>query len=262
MSSPSFPRSPEDELTRSEVERYDRQLRIAGFGRGSQLKLKRAKVAVVGAGGLGSAALLYLAAAGIGRIKVVDDGVVELSNLNRQILYTTEDIGRPKPEAASRRLRELNPEIEIEPLQEKLTDENAEDLLKDVDLAIDCLDNFETRFILNRACISNSKPLVHGAVYGLEGRLMTIIPRRSPCLACLIPRKPKEAAVVPVLGSLAGLVGALEALEAVKLLAGLGSSTAGRLLVIDGYDLSFYWIDVRRDPSCPICGEKWWIEER
>ena len=176
--------------------------------------------------------------------------------MNRQILYTSEDLGKPKVEIVSRRLKELNPEIEIEPLREKLTDENAESFLKDVDLAIDCLDNFEARFILNRACVSLSKPLIHGAVYGLEGRLTTIIPRKSPCLACLIPRKPKEPPVTPVLGSLPGVVGALEALEAVKLLTGLGDPAIGRLLVIDGYDLSFYWIDVKRNPDCPVCGEK------
>ncbi|HDD66702.1 MAG TPA: HesA/MoeB/ThiF family protein [Nitrososphaeria archaeon] len=259
MPSPSYPQSPADELTRSEVERYDRQLKIMGFGRESQLKLKRARILVVGAGGLGSAALLYLAAAGVGRIRIIDKEVVELSNLNRQILYTSEDVGKPKAEIASRRLKELNPEIEVEPLQEKLTDENAESFLKDVDLAIDCLDNFEARFILNRACVSLSKPLIHGAVYGLEGRLTTIIPRKSPCLACLIPRKPKEPPVIPVLGSLPGVVGALEALEAVKLLTGLGDPAIGRLLVIDGYDLSFYWIDVKRDPDCPVCGEKEWV---
>jgi len=259
--SPSSPWLQGGKLTGSELERYDRQLRITGFGTKAQLRLKGSTALVVGAGGLGSAACLYLAAGGVGRLKIVDFEKVELSNLNRQVLYTTRDIGKPKVEAASRRLLELNPEIAVEPIQEEVSEENLPGLLEGVDVVLDCLDNFRSRFLLNRACIKRFKPLIHGAVYGMEGRLMTIIPGDGPCLRCLIPSNPKEREMVPVLGSLPGIVGALEALEAIKLLTGLGELAVGRLLIIDGRDLSFYSIEVKRNPECPICGKIRWGEE-
>ena len=246
----------EVELTREELERYDRQLRILGFGGRAQSRLKKSTVLIVGAGGLGSAASIYLAAGGVGRLRIVDHGEVELSNLNRQILYTTKDVGKPKVEVASRKLLELNPEIKIDPIREEVTEETLPNMLEGVDVVLDCLDNFKTRFLLNRACVDGSKPLVHGAVYGLEGRLMTIIPGESPCLRCLMPRDPEEREVIPVLGPLPGIVGALEALEAIKLLTGLGRPSAGRLLIIDGEDLSFYSVEVKSNPRCSVCGKR------
>ena len=253
--SPSYRRSQEDKLSPEELERYDRQLRLLGFGIESQLKLKRARVLVVGVGGLGSAAALYLASAGVGLLRIIDDGYVELSNLNRQILYDTGDIGKRKVDVAAKRLRELNPEIEVEALGEKLTEENVREMLSNADLAVDCLDNFRTRFILNDACVELEKPLIHGAIYGAEGRLMTIIPGMGPCLRCLIPHEPAEHDKIPVLGPLPGIVGALEALEAIKVITGLGEPAIGKLIVIDGMDLSFYIIEIRRNPSCPACGK-------
>ncbi len=252
---PSSLRSQEGKLTSSELERYDRQLRILGFGTEAQLRLKNSTVLVVGAGGLGSAASLYLAAGGVGRLKIVDYEKVELSNLNRQILYTTRDIGELKVEVASRKLLDLNPEIRVEPIQEQVTEENLPRLLEGADLVLDCLDNFRSRFLLNRACVEESKPLIHGAVYGMEGRLMTVIPGEGPCLRCLMPRDLKEHDMTPVLGPLPGIVGALEALEAIKLLTGLGKPAVGRLLVIDGGDFSIYSIEIKRNPECPICGK-------
>ena len=246
----------EAELTQEELERYDRQLRILGFGGRAQSKLKGSTVLIVGAGGLGSAASIYLAAGGIGKLRIVDHGEVELSNLNRQILYTTQDIGKLKVEVASRKLLELNPEIKIDPIQDEVTEETLPSMLKGVDIVLDCLDNFRTRFLLNQACINDSKPLVHGAVYGLEGRLMTIIPGKGPCLRCLMPKDPEEHKVIPVLGPLPGIVGALEALEAIKLLTGLGRPSVGRLLIIDGEDLSFYSVEVKPNPRCSVCGKK------
>jgi molybdopterin/thiamine biosynthesis adenylyltransferase len=253
--SPSYLRSREDKLSPEELERYDRQLRLLGFGVESQLKLKRSRVLVVGVGGLGSAATLYLASAGVGLLKIVDDGYVELSNLNRQILYNTGDLGRRKVDVAAERLKELNPEVEVKVVREKLTEENVKEMLSEADLAVDCLDNFRTRFILNDACVELGKPLIHGAIYGAEGRLMTIIPGKGPCLRCLIPREPTEHDKIPVLGPLPGIVGALEALEAIKVLTGLSEPTVGKLIVIDGMDLSFYAIETRRNPSCPTCGK-------
>jgi molybdopterin/thiamine biosynthesis adenylyltransferase len=253
--SPSYHRSREDKLSPEELEKYDRQLRLLGFGIESQLRLKRSRVLVIGVGGLGSAAAFYLTSAGVGLLRIIDDGYVELSNLNRQILYNIGDIGRRKVDVAAKRLRELNPEVEVEAVGEKLTEEDVREMLLDIDLAVDCLDNFRTRFILNDACVEFGKPLIHGAVYGAEGRLMTIIPGKGPCLRCLIPREPAEHDKIPVLGPLPGIIGALEALEAIKVITGLGEPAVGKLIVIDGTDLSFYTIGIGRNPSCPACGK-------
>jgi len=216
----------------------------------------KSKILIAGVGGLGSAAAIYLTAAGVGKLRIVDDGKVELSNLNRQILYSTSDLGKPKALTASKKLLELNPGIEVEPVQERITESNIHELLDGVDLVVDGQDNFKTRFIINQACIEESKPFIHGAVYAAEGRLMTIIPHRGPCLRCLIPHEPKELDVVPVLGPLPGLIGVLEGLEAIKLLTGFGKPARGKLLVVDGETLSFYSIDIKRDPKCPVCGRK------
>jgi len=247
-------------LTREEMERYDRQLRIPYFGEEAQLRLKNSAVLVAGVGGLGSAAALYLAAAGVGRLRIIDDGFVELSNLNRQVLYSTEDLGRPKVLAAAGRLMALNPAIEVEAIQERMTEENVEELIEGVDLVVDGQDNFRIRFAINAACVKKSKPYIYGAVYGMEGRLMTIIPSKGPCLRCLIPGNPGEVEVVPVVGPAPGIVGALEALEAIKLLTGLGEPAVGRLLIIDGERFSFEVVEVRRDPNCPVCGVRWGSE--
>jgi len=241
-------------LSEDEIERYDRQLRIPSFGAEAQIKLKKSSVLVAGVGGLGSAAAIYLTAAGVGKLRIVDHGEVELSNLNRQILYSTEDIGRSKVSAASEKLKSINPNVEIEAIKEEITEANVHDLLKGVDVVVDGQDNFKTRFIINEACIEDLKPFVHGAVYAFEGRLMTIIPGKGPCLRCLIPQDPKQVTPVPVFGPLPGIVGVLEALEAIKLLTGVGEPSLGRLLIIDGETLSFYSVDIRRDPNCPVCG--------
>ncbi len=219
------------------------------------MKLKESTVLVAGVGGLGSAAAIYLTAAGVGKLRIVDHEEIELSNLNRQILYSTEDIDRPKVSVASEKLKAINPNVEIEAVKEKITEANIHDLLEDVDVVVDGQDNFKTRFIINKACIEDFKPFVHGAVYAFEGRLMTIVPGKGPCLRCLIPRDPKQVTPVPVFGPLPGIVGVFEALEAIKLLTGIGETALGKLLIIDGETLSFYKVDIKRDPNCPICGD-------
>lgn len=251
--SPSSPRLREERLSKQELERYDRQLRVSGLGVEGQLKLKSAIVLVAGVGGLGGIASMYLAAAGVGKIRLVDDGRLELSNLNRQLPYSEKDVGRIKVALAAHRLSEINSEIDVEPVDARIDSDNIVELLRDVDLVVDGMDNFSTRFIINDECVRRNIPFVHGAIYSLEGRLMTIIPGEGPCLRCLLPHPPPEYGTIPVLGPVPGVIGSLEALEAIKILTGLGKPFIGKLLIFDGSDLSFQTIPIQRSPSCPVC---------
>ena len=243
-------------LTDEELTRYDRQLKVSTFGIDKQLKLKQASVLIAGVGGLGSAAAYYLVAAGVGKVKLVDEGRVELSNLNRQILYSTNDLGRLKVTVASRRLRDLNPEVDVVGISEKISESTINGLLEDVDLVIDGQDNFKTRLLINEKCVKKKIPLIHAAVHGFEGRLMTIIPYEGPCLRCLLPEPPPEPHMIPVMAPVPGIIGALQALEAIKVLAGVGEPAVGKLIILNGRKWSFYAIDVKKDPECPTCGGK------
>ena len=220
----------------SYTERYDRQLRI--LGKEGQEKLRSTTVAVVGLGGLGSIITYYLAAAGVGRLIVIDDGLVELSNLNRQILYTTSDIGLPKAYIAAARL----------------TEENVDRLLGDADILVDALDNWETRHILNRYAVGSGKPLIHGAVQGFYAQVTTVIPGKGPCLACFLPEPPKPRGVIPIIGAVVGIVASFQASEVIKLATGLGEPLVGRLLVIDAYKGATDTVELKRNPNCPVCG--------
>lgn len=242
---------PGEALSSEEIERYDRQIRL--FGIEGQLRLKRSRVLVVGVGGLGTAAALYLVAAGVGHIILVDSERVELSNLNRQILYWTRDIGRLKTEAAVEKLRELNPGVVIETVAARVDERLLRELVPRVDLVIDALDNWETRFLLNRVCVEYRKPLIHAGVQGLYGQLLVIVPGKTPCLQCLIPRQPPETRPFPILGTTAGLMAMLQVTEAIKILTGYGEPSLGRLIVYDGYRMSFHEIKVSRRPDCPVC---------
>lgn len=242
-------------LSVRELERYDRQIRISEMGFEKQLKLKNSRVLVAGVGGLGGVAALYLTAAGIGLIRIVDDGVLELNNLNRQIIYSERDIGRLKVEAAAERLKSLNPDMVIEPIPQKITLENVDELLNGVDLVVDGLDNFKTRFIINDKCIEYGIPFIHGAVYSFEGRLMTIMPGESPCLRCLIPSLPPEYDTIPVIGPAPGVIGCLEALEAIKVITGIGKPLTNRILIFDGFNLDFTYLPVAKSPRCPVCSK-------
>ncbi|MCX7657475.1 MAG: HesA/MoeB/ThiF family protein [Oscillospiraceae bacterium] len=242
-------------LSESDLSRYERQIMLNGIGIKGQEKLKSSKVLVAGAGGLGSPAAYYLAAAGIGTIGLADFDEVSLSNLNRQILHRTNDIGRFKIDSAAEKLSLLNPDVQINKHCIKLTPENIADTVKNYDVIIDAVDNFETRFLINDSCYFLRKPVIEGAVCGFEGLLMTVVPGKTPCYRCLYPDLPKEKPFKGVIGMTAGAIGSLQAFEAVKLLLGIGEPLLGRLLIFDGLNSSFRVIDWSKKRSCPLCGE-------
>ena len=219
-------------LSERELERYDRQIMI--FGKEGQEKLKRAKVAVVGVGGLGSPVAYYLAAAGIGTLLLIDEQKPELSNLNRQILHWEEDLGRnPKPLSAKWKLERFNSDIKIETFVGKLTRENIEEVLEGVDIIVDCLDNFETRFLLDEYSQRKGIPLVHGAIEGTFGQVTTIVPGKTKSLREIFPSVREKGGKLPIIGATAGVVGSIQAMEVIKLLTGLGEPLLNRLLLID-----------------------------
>jgi len=237
----------------TELIRYQRHLGLAGFGPEAQSKLRASSVLVVGAGGLGCPALLYLAAAGVGRLVVIDPDRVELSNLQRQVLFTTEDIGQPKAEAAARRLRMLNPEIAIDAIVARLDQANALALVRAADLVVDGSDNFATRYLVNDACVLTDRPFVHAAVEGFEGQASVFNWRGGPTYRCLFPAPPPPGAApsctdAGVLGVLPGLLGTIQATEAIKLLTGIGEPLAGRVLLWDARSLAVRTITLMADP--------------
>jgi len=235
-------------------ERFLRQISIDGFGENGQARLSRARVLVAGAGGLGCAVCTYLAAAGIGLLRVVDRGEVELSNLNRQVLYSTDDIGKAKASMLESRLCDLNPAVRFEPIQAVMDGTSLPGMLEAIDLAVDALDNLPTRLALNKACIDRRIPLVHGAVNGFQGQVMTVLPGQGPCLMCLYEGREYNG-TIPVLGTTPGITGCIQATEVIKILTGLGAPLSGRLLLFDGREMRFSELAPGRNPRCPHCGE-------
>ena len=233
--------------------RYTRQMAIDGIGQVGQECLKRGVAVIVGAGGLGSAVGMYLTTAGCGHLTIIDADTIERSNLHRQILYTEKDLGKKKAEVAKIALSDRNPDIDIHGKAITVTDENAIDLMSGADVIVDCLDNFTTRYAINRAAISLGVPLVHGACSELRGQVMTIIPKTTPCLRCVFPRGPPFQPT-PILGSIAGTIGTLQATEVIKLLIGIIPILAGKLLVYDGHHYTWDVVQVSRDEHCPQCG--------
>jgi len=240
----------------AELERYDRQIRIKGLGKSGQAKLKKARVIVAGAGGLGCPAALYLVAAGVGYVAIVDTESVELSNLNRQVLHWDDDVGKPKSISMIEKLRQLNPEVKVEAVQKVIKADNARELVKGFTVVVDGLDNWRTRFVLNKACVKEKIPFVHAGIYSLYGQITTILPGKGPCLQCILPKIPPEEEKFPVLGATVGTLGLLEALETIKVITGLGEPLVGRMLHFDGETMSFQEIRVDRRPYCPVCGVK------
>ncbi|HEX77044.1 MAG TPA: HesA/MoeB/ThiF family protein [Dehalococcoidia bacterium] len=239
-------------LSPQERERYDRQMMLEGFGEAGQERLKKAKVFIAGAGGLGSPVSIYLAVAGVGQIHIVDKDVVELSNLNRQILHWDRDIRVEKAKSAQEKLSQLNPDTEVKSVVANIDDDTVLDLVGDCDLIVDAMDNYPTRYVLNRAALAKGIPLCHGSIYGLEGMTTTIIPGQTPCLRCIFPQAPPPTKF-PVVGVTPAVIGCIQATEVIKYLVGLGELLANRLLIYDGWSLKFREVNIKRDPRCPDC---------
>ena len=248
-------------LDHDEILRYSRHLIIPNVGMDGQRKLKAARVLLIGAGGLGSPLALYLAAAGVGTLGLVDFDVVDLTNLQRQVLHGTKDVGRPKLDSARDRIKDVNPNVHVESYETRLTSENALEILRDYDLVIDGTDNFPTRYLTNDACVLLGKPNVYGSIYRFEGQASVFATAEGPCYRCLF-REPPPPGLVPscaeggVLGVLPGLIGTIQATEGIKLLLGIGEPLIGRLLLVDALTMKFRTVKLRKDPTCPVCGTR------
>jgi adenylyltransferase/sulfurtransferase len=241
-------------LNEKERERYARQIMFDGFGEAGQEKLKRARIFIAGAGGLGSPVAIYLAAAGAGNIRIADDDTVETANLNRQVLHWDENTGMSKAASALGKLQRLNPDISIEAIDERITEANAARLTGGCDLIVDAMDNLPTRYLLNRTAIEKGIPFFHGAVHGFEGRAMTVIPGKTACLNCVYHGAVPPAEKYPVIGATPAVIGSIQATEVIKYVTGLGSLLTDTLLVYDGLEMVFTRLRVSRDPACEHCG--------
>ncbi len=251
----------DNSLSHDEIMRYSRHLIMPEVGMSGQKKLKASSVLVVGAGGLGSPLAMYLAAAGVGRLGLVDYDVVDLTNLQRQVIHGTRDLGRPKIESARDRLKDINPYIRIDTYYEPLSSENARDILKEYDLVVDGSDNFPTRYLVNDACVLLGKPFVFGGIFRFDGQVSVFCIREGPCYRCLFPAPPPPEKVPScaeggVLGILPGTVGTIQATEAIKLILGINSSLMGRLLIYNALKMDFRTVYVKKNPACSVCGEQ------
>jgi molybdopterin/thiamine biosynthesis adenylyltransferase/rhodanese-related sulfurtransferase len=247
-------------MTPDQTLRYARHTMLPEVGEDGQKRLLQAKVLCLGAGGLGSPAGYYLAAAGVGTLGIIDDDVVDASNLQRQILHATDRIGMPKVDSAAKTLTGLNPDVKVVPYKARLTSENVMDILEQYDVIVDGVDNFPTRYLLNDASLKLGKPVVHASIYRFEGQMTSFIPGQGPCYRCLYPSPPPpdmapSCQEAGVLGVLPGVVGILQATEAVKIILGIGKPLAGRLVMFDALATKFREMKLRRDPTCPTCGE-------
>jgi len=258
--------SPAEDLSVDEVRRYSRHLIIPDVGKTGQRRLKNARVLVVGAGGLGSPALLYLAAAGVGTLGIVDFDVVDESNLQRQVIHGQSDVGRPKAVSAMESITEINPLVNVVLHQERLDSDNAMQIFADYDLIVDGTDNFATRYLVNDACVLLGKPYVWGSIYRFDGQASVFWAEHGPCYRCLYPEPPPPGMVPScaeggVLGVLCATIGSIQVNEAIKVITGIGEPMVGRLMVYDALDMTFRSVKVRKDPECPVCGKNPTITE-
>ena len=255
-----FPVTKERSLNNEERERYSRHLTVPEIGDRGQVKILESKVLLIGTGGLGSPSALYLAASGVGTIGLVDFDTVDVTNLQRQIIHGTSDIGRQKVLSAQETINELNPDVNVVIHETRLMADNIMDILTDYDIVVDGCDNFPTRYLVNDACVLAGKPNIHGSIYQFDGYATVFHPGMGPCYRCLYPEPPPPGAVpscdeAGVLGVLPGTIGLIQATETLKLILGVGDPLIGRILMYDALDMSFQTFNVRQDPSCPICGE-------
>jgi adenylyltransferase/sulfurtransferase len=246
-------------FTEEQIRRYSRHIILSEVGGKGQRKLLEAKVLLIGAGGLGSPAALYLAAAGVGTLGIVDFDAVDLSNLQRQLLHHNHDLGRPKTVSAAETIADLNPDVKVIPHQVQLSSANIMDIIADYDIVVDGCDNFPTRYLVNDACVLAGKPNVHGSIYRFEGQTTVFLPGKG-CYRCLYPAPPPPGMVpscqeAGVLGVLPGIIGTIQAIETIKLILGLGEPLVGRLLLFDALAMEFREVRIRKDPACPICGD-------
>ncbi|MBI5809914.1 MAG: molybdopterin-synthase adenylyltransferase MoeB [Deltaproteobacteria bacterium] len=247
-------------FTDEQIERYSRHIILPEVGGRGQAKLLKSKVFVLGAGGLGSPALLYLAAAGVGAIGIADGDCVDLSNLQRQIIHSTRMVGKPKAFSAKEAIEGLNPDVKVEPFHGRLTVDNIREVIRDYDVLLDGSDNFPTRFLMNDAAFFERKTLVSGSMFRFDGQVSVFNPHKGyPCYRCLYPEPPPKGLVpscqeAGVLGALAGVIGVLQAVEAIKELIGIGDTLAGHLLIFDALKMTFRKVKVRKDPECALCG--------
>ena len=239
-------------LTGEELDRYSRQIMIPQIGEKGQEKLKRAKVFIAGVGGLGSPVSIYLTAAGVGHLRMVDHDRVDLTNLNRQVVHWSGDVGKRKVESAQEKLNKLNPNVTVETLSVTISEENASELITGFDLIVDAMDNLPTRYLLNKKAIEHGIPFFHGAVNGFEGRAMTVIPGKTACLRCLY-RGPVPESKFPVIGVTPAVIGCIQATEVIKYLVGSGELLGNRLLAYDGLNMKFTEFKVQRNPQCEHC---------
>ncbi len=239
---------------------YIRQIVLRELGPKGQRKLRDARVAIVGLGGLGSISALYLSLAGVGYLRLVDQDTVELNNLHRQVLYTVDDLRYPKVEIAAQRIRQMNPEVEVTPIPQSVRESNVDHIVEDVDCIVDGLDNMRTRYLLNSAGAKHEKPYVFGAAIGIEGNLSVFAPPETPCLACIFPslddRHLQTCETRGVIGATAGIIGTMQAMETIKVLAGIGDPLKGKLMICDFRDMHFATIDIFKRPDCPVCQGK------
>ena len=247
-------------FTEEQIMRYSRHIILPEVGGEGQNKINEGKVLIIGTGGLGSPVAFYLAAAGVGTLGIIDDDVVDLSNLQRQILHSTKDIGRPKVESARDKLVALNPDCNVIAYKERMMSHNIMDIIKDYDIIVDGTDNFSTRFITNDACVMANKPFVHGGVLRFSGQALTVVPGEGPCFRCIFREPPPEGAVptcsqAGILGVVAGTIGVIQATEVLKYLLGKGESLIGRLMTYDALAMKFREIEVKKNPTCPVCGK-------
>ncbi len=256
------PNRQEPEFSEMDAERYARHLMLEQVGISGQKKLRCSKVLIVGAGGLGAPAALYLAAAGVGTIGIVDDDCVELSNLQRQILHTTEQVGKKKVDSAREMLGKLNPGVAVKTYPVRLTAGNIMELIREYDFILECVDNFPTKFLINDACVIAKKPFCHGGVLGFQGQLMTYVPGQGPCYRCIFEEIPEPGSIpscqeVGILGVMAGIIGSLQGLEALKYLLDMGNLLTGRMLVFDGLPMKFREaVFGHASPQCKVCGKQ------